>query len=533
MMSFTYLLCASAILTSALTVAAYLRRDAPGGRTAALLMLIATLWTGVYTLEWLGVPQPEPLFWLKIVYTASSFVSPILLIFVAQHAGHGAWMQRRIPWLLTPPVIFCAFLWTDPLHQLWFAGQHPYDQHVFSGGPAYWAHLGYAYAVVLFTFGLLISNLLTAPRLYRGQALAIAVGALIPVFTNVATLVGVTPLPDIDATPIGFAIAALTMIYALYRGGLLEIVPMARHSVVEGMEDGVVVIDPLGRVLDINPAARAMLHLAPRFRLGQKLEDAFPNPVEREALGSFIDAPYCRELIIHNEQHDRHIDVTLTPLLDRHGNTVGRLAVLHDISRLKAVEHALREQLAANKTLQAELHEKTIRDPLTGLFNRRYLDATLSREAILAAREDKPLTLVLIDLDHFKQINDTHGHAAGDRLLVALAKMLGRSTRGGDAACRYGGEEFVVLMPGATPDDAAQRVEQWRRVFAALTVHVGDSSMHTTFSAGIASAPTHARSPAELFAAADKALYRAKTGGRNRVCVAEAVTPGAEGCLTA
>lgn len=177
----------------------------------------------------------------------------------------------------------------------------------------------------------------------------------------------------------------------------------------------------------------------------------------------------------------------------------------------------LAEQLTEISALQTRLQEEVIRDPLTGLYNRRYLTETLPRELSRAKREDYPLALIMIDLDHFKRVNDSYGHAAGDEVLKNLSAILGNGAREGDIVCRYGGEEFLVALPGMSLDLALQRVEAWRLEFAATTVRQGSLKIDVTLSAGIAGFPEHGTDIDTLLLRADEALYRAKKEGRNRV----------------
>ena len=129
---------------------------------------------------------------------------------------------------------------------------------------------------------------------------------------------------------------------------------------------------------------------------------------------------------------------------------------------LRAANETLKVQLAEIEALQAQLRDQAIRDSLTGVLNRRYLSETLGRETARARRDSRAYAVVILDLDHFKRINDTYGHEAGDRVLVAVAELLRAHTREGDLVCRYGGEEFVVLMPGSSAVSAARRAEVWR-----------------------------------------------------------------------
>jgi diguanylate cyclase (GGDEF)-like protein len=166
--------------------------------------------------------------------------------------------------------------------------------------------------------------------------------------------------------------------------------------------------------------------------------------------------------------------------------------------------------------LHAELAEQAVRDVLTGLYNRRYVMDALPQAMAQAGRNGKPFSLALLDIDHFKRINDRYGHRAGDDVLIHLARLFADHVRAGDTVARYGGEEFVILMPGATAQETEQRVETARACAHTSAVDIGDHVLGVTFSAGIATF-TGSQSPAELLNAADEALYRAKRGGRDRV----------------
>lgn len=171
-----------------------------------------------------------------------------------------------------------------------------------------------------------------------------------------------------------------------------------------------------------------------------------------------------------------------------------------------------------NLRLQERLRNQSIRDPLTGLFNRRYLDESLSRELARCQRRGLPLSVFVIDIDHFKKFNDNHGHDAGDVVLKAFADLLRKRTREEDIACRMGGEEFVVICPELELETAVERANDIRTALQALHVaHLNTTLPTITVSIGIALAPQHGSHPDQLIKAADTALYLAKNNGRNRV----------------
>jgi diguanylate cyclase (GGDEF)-like protein len=192
------------------------------------------------------------------------------------------------------------------------------------------------------------------------------------------------------------------------------------------------------------------------------------------------------------------------------------LGVVHDRDLL-----LVDQQTQLLREREALLREQSVHDALTGLFNRRYLEETLGRELARAERQGGPVGLIMLDIDHLKRVNDTRGHGAGAALLAALGPLLDGATRAADIPCRYGGEEFTIVLPGASLEVTVRRAEEIRAAVAGLTVvHAGSPLDAATVSAGVAAFPEHAATGVELLAAADAALYRSKAEGRNRVTVA-------------
>jgi len=193
------------------------------------------------------------------------------------------------------------------------------------------------------------------------------------------------------------------------------------------------------------------------------------------------------------------------------------------LPRLK-VAVAAADQLAfalANLKLRQNLRDLSVRDSLTGLFNRRYLSESLGREIARCHRRGLPLAVLAFDLDHFKAFNDNYGHPAGDAILVAFARVLAGASRHEDIACRQGGEEFVLICPEMDREVALRRAaELMARLADVQVIHDGRRLPPITTSIGLALLPEHGSAPAALLAQADAALYAAKAGGRNRVEVA-------------
>ncbi len=188
----------------------------------------------------------------------------------------------------------------------------------------------------------------------------------------------------------------------------------------------------------------------------------------------------------------------------------------------------LTDQIAtslANLKLREALREQSICDTLTGLFNRRFLEESLERELARAERETRPLLVLMLDVDHFKRFNDAHGHEAGDAVLRALGQVLRKSTRAGDIVCRFGGEEFTAVLPGASTEHAEKWAARLMEAVRAMHIKVGGQLLPgVTISMGLASYPEHGNSVERLMQSADLALYEAKRLGRDRLVHAKGAT---------
>jgi len=214
--------------------------------------------------------------------------------------------------------------------------------------------------------------------------------------------------------------------------------------------------------------------------------------------------------------------------LSAHGEVVGWLSLQGEgRGHIPDESLAIRlcEQLSlalANVRLRESLRHQAVRDPLTGLFNRRYLEESLAREIARCQRRAQPLAVLMLDVDHFKAFNDRHGHAMGDAALAAFARMLKTRCRPEDIACRYGGEEFTLILPETDLATALERAEDIRAGASMLRIgDAGDAMLRITVSIGVALMPEHGDVGLELMRAGDRALYRAKHEGRDRVAVAD------------
>lgn len=217
-----------------------------------------------------------------------------------------------------------------------------------------------------------------------------------------------------------------------------------------------------------------------------------------------------------------------TPLpANRRRNRGKALAICHaclEVAR-SALDREVGKRLGAERYMSEEnrrLRAQSVRDPLTGLYNRRYLEASIAREESRARRSGQPLGMMMIDIDHFKRCNDTFGHAAGDAVLGAVSRYMEAHARGEDILCRYGGGEFVLFMTNTRPDKLRQRAETLRSGVPQL--HIEHEHLPVgpiTLSIGLAVFPENGNDLPAVLRAADAALYDAKRAGRDRVVASD------------
>ncbi len=312
---------------------------------------------------------------------------------------------------------------------------------------------------------------------------------------------------------------------------LVRITNKRYHFVFENMREGfaycrVLFIDGQPRdfvCLDVNRAFYELTGLKTNV-VGQRGSDVMPGLQEANPEVLEICGRVARTGVTES------IEVYLNALGSRFAISVYRprrdhvVAVFDNITERKQAEEQLKhanERLATQmghmRVLQRQLHDLAVHDPLMHIYNRNYLAEVVPLETTRARRQHDGFGVLLVDIDHFKLINDTHGHAAGDEILQSVARTLTASLRAGDIVCRYGGDEILCLLTGATCDSTLDRAEHLRQAVADMRIDREDVSVRVTVSIGAAVFPLHGLEMDEVVKAADLALYRAKADGRNRV----------------
>ncbi|NPV81005.1 MAG: diguanylate cyclase [Firmicutes bacterium] len=371
------LLIITAVTSSTIAAMAWRRRDVPGAKSLILVMLAVIGWALGNVLELGYTDLKTKVFWANIEYIGIVAVPLAWFAFAIQYAGQEKWLSRRnIALLLVIPALTLIFVWTDGRyglmrHDFRLDTNGPFSVVAKSYGPWFWVHTAYSHILTLLGTVILMQAFFRLPRLYREQASVLLVGALVPWVGNVLYISGLSPIRRLDLTPCSFAFSGMLMAWGLFRLQLLDIVPMARDAVIEGMSDGVIVLDAQNRIVDINPAAQGIIGRRASEVVGKPADKAFSK--HRDLVEYCIQNVKAQaEIFLGTGEAQRCYGLRISPLHDYRGNLTGRVFVLHEITMQKRAEAALREskqkierlcemarQLAASET-EEEVYQLTI-----------------------------------------------------------------------------------------------------------------------------------------------------------------------------
>ena len=486
------------------------RRQAHGGLVLFWVMAAIQVWTLTAAAEAAADSLPVKIFWSKVQYLGAVSAGPLLLVFTLLYTHRRRLLTRRNALLLSivPILIFLLVLTNEAHHLIWteFIPQQTLGGilYRYEHGPLFWLHIAYAYLCVAAAAALLIQEYRRSQATYRRQYASFILATLLPLAGSVFYVSGISPLPGLDLSALAMAGTGIFILHGTRAFGLLDLLPIARHTLVEHLEDGVIVIDLRNRIVDVNRAVMNAFGFE-RPPLGQDVFMTFHQVPLLAA--TLLQKPRAPMEISLPGQPERHLDVRLTQVLGDRGQTEGYIAVLRDISDRKRIEAALEEK-------SRQLERMAITDDLTGLFNRRYVDQLIEREFRRSERYHIELSMALFDIDDFKRINDSLGHAHGDDALRAVARAIQAITRSTDIAARVGGDEFMILFPHTSAEDAWKIMER-------LRTYLGDSALAfggvaLSISGGVM-AWKKGVNPADIVRNVDDLLYEAKRLGKNRV----------------
>ena len=503
--AFIVLMCG--LMSVAMGIYAHRRRNTTGALSFALLMFSFSVYSVGYSLELTSPNQVIMEFWNKIQYLGIVIYPTAYLIFTIQYTGHDYWLNRRrvILLFLIPFAVFLAKVFDNQWRLIYSSVAVDYSGYIpllnFERGPLYPIIIAYQMFVVTSGNFLLMQKRRFGSALFRKQTRAILISVAIVYLTfgiYISDFVLIPGLKYLDWNPLAYTLWGSAMALAIFRYHLFDLAPIARETLIEMLHDGVIVLDTNLRVVDANPEALRIFGWGqPPF--GKYASDVMGNVLDYSKLNT-TNGSMVSETTMKVGSRERHFEVIGSCLKEKTGLYIGNLIVLHDISERKDIER--------------KLVELTLVDELTGLTNRRGFKLLAAQLINMADRMQVNATLLFIDVDNLKQINDHFGHAEGDQALIFTAKILKSTYRSADIIARIGGDEFVILalnMAEDTKEAMLSRLEE-----RMIIHHLENQKYKLSFSVGFSCYEwNNPRSFEALLHAADQSMYERKRVEKN------------------
>lgn len=493
-------------LCAVLSFVCFLRRSVPGARSFGFIMLASVVYAMGSAFELSGGSLERILLSVKVEYVGIVFLAPLWLLFAIEFSERELPPKGLLVLLFAEPLVVLALLWTTEAHGLfysdyWIKADAPFPLIGLKHGIAYWIHTAIVWILAAAGFSILAHDAATSPAQARSSAFLSVIGMLIYLAANVMLILGATPY-GIDLGPFGAAVAGIVFAFALMNKRFLVLLPVAREFVIESLEEGIVILDTAGKVVDFNLAAAALLGLDPGFG--------------RADMDASLAQPELASLLAEGEG-SRDLDGPLSPEGLRKRIKAKTFAV-RDARRRPIGACILLSDITETALLVDKLAELASIDGLTGALNRRRLEEIGERDIELARRSGENLGVLMVDIDFFKLVNDEWGHAAGDAVLKEICVRCKSELRVSDSFGRIGGEEFAVILPSSDASCAAGAGERLRAAVASTPILWEGCGISVTVSVGAFDGiPAEGDTLSLFLRRADKALYMAKLSGRNRV----------------
>ena len=485
-----------------------LRRQVEFVGLFSMVTLSLAIWTACYALELSSVSLDSKIFWAKMKYFGSTPGPVLWFVFSLYYTHHRNWLTNPVKILLgTFILLTLGIVFTNEIHhwywtEIFLVPGFPETQS--EHGFYFWVYAAGLYTLILASVINYIYYYRTVPILFRRQALLMVLGGFVPLGIRILEdFIGWDPFPKIDNVILFFLLSAIFFAIALFRFSALEIVPIAHNLIVNYINSGILVLDMLGRVVEINPFARKVIGSDSENAIGKSLNEVLKDWPEIDYSPQMRDRQE-QEISLNKNGDTSFFIVQVSPIRNERQSFIGHVIVLVDITDRKKAEMEL-ERLAGT-------------DVLTNVTNRRHFFELAEVEFERFKRYGHPLAIMLLDIDHFKQINDNHGHLAGDFVLKSVATECNKHIRTTDIFARYGGEEFICLLYEVGSEKAHETAERIRKFVEGTPLEFDGKSIHVTASFGLAFARSD-QTLENVIDLADQCLYKSKADGRNRVTI--------------
>ncbi|MBU7025851.1 MAG: PAS domain S-box protein, partial [Theionarchaea archaeon] len=360
---YTIPLIVAAAITAISAVYIWRRHRVAAAKTAALILLVGAGWVVVYVLELGSTSLHTKIFWSKLQYLNVITVSVAWLVFTLQYTGREKWVTRRNLALLSiVPIITLLLVFTNEYHGLIWRDVILVTEDLFLlskyiHGVWFWVHTVYSYLLILVGCFLLILMLIRSRHLYRWQIIALLLAAFFPMLQNMLYLLGLEPLSYLGMIVVTFPVVCVAVAWSIFRFRPQDIVPVARGTVIDGMSDGVIVLDPQNHIIDVNSSAQQVTGYPPSELIGQCIVDVWPEWSQIE----LNDEVQSDKEITVNLKDGQHIyDVRISPLTDWRGRLVSQVVVLRDVTDRKKAEELLYESKEKFRTIFEHANDEIV-----------------------------------------------------------------------------------------------------------------------------------------------------------------------------
>lgn len=491
-----------------LIIIATLRRKLLGAPVFIALLFSGFFYAFGSTFEISSLTVKELHFWLSVEYLGIASIGPLWLILARTLTDKMRPDSKKLlPLYFILPVLIVLSIATNNYHNLFYSSlsishSGPFTIPITGKGPLYWVNMIYMNVTIFIGTLLSCINLIRSPKAYRKQAGILFLASIVPWLGMFMYQLGLSPY-HLDIAPLGFTLSVMLYAWGMFRHKLFDFSPIVHENVFVGMKDGVLVYDTKCRLLGANPAIQAILHELSFDRVGEDIHDILKN--HQRILSILKDKKeQTAELSIFVDGCIKYYEITVGDMKDSRGNLLGTILSMTDISTQAELLELLREQATI--------------DQLTGIRNRRSFFETAKNEIERARRNQKPLALIMLDLDNFKMLNDTFGHLAGDEILKKCTQLCIEELRASDVFGRFGGEEFVALLPDTGIKEALRIAERLRIRIKQTELLFNDKTVSPSASFGVSARQAVTDLSIEtIIHEADTALYQAKADGRNKV----------------
>ncbi|MDD4218761.1 MAG: diguanylate cyclase [Sphaerochaetaceae bacterium] len=481
----------------------------PIGKAFLLLIASAFIWVVAFILELTAITLPMKLLFARIQFIGIIFI-PIAWIYLALIFSSRT--LSPLVWIFVYAVAAISLVFVFIPFPNLFWGNPTLTNAIINYDYGFWFYFvlePFVYILLIYSLFIFAQMFVRSSNIYRNQILLIIMGTLLPALVNLLYVFGITPVENINYSTATLSITGMLFGWALFRYKFLDLIPMARDILVETMADPAMLLDNNHRIVDVNPAAKKILGDEKEI-VGHFLGELTKNNVGTNIalhLHPSLDSKSSKDLITIGT-HFYDCAVTTFSRGQEMGNAY--IIILHDVTE--------------RELLYRQIEEISRRDPLTGVFNRGELEKRVNQMCRTSYSHNIPLTLIMLDIDFFKEINDTYGHDAGDQALEMLAKILFKTVQPADVVGRFGGDEFIISALHCDSTMASVLAESIRTSVAMCQLHADGNLFSMQVSLGIVTVGEGNTIKQlyewnSLLVKVDKALYKAKQQGKNQFVV--------------